>query len=153
MGTPRPSKCCIHTRERGGTAHSTRADFEVRDTHENGGWPPHLHFQLSNEQPTTHDMPGAVTPAERKNAQMCTQTLVLSWVHCIKPCPSPVLQWPVNPKGGLCLGGRKRPYWRCCWAVKDATLGIEAASVASTSGVFLFWVPRQRTRAVRTDSP
>ena len=27
-----------------------------------------FHFQLSYEQPTTHDMPGVVTPAERKNA-------------------------------------------------------------------------------------
>lgn len=32
---------------------------------ENGGWPPHLHFQLALERPETHDMPGVVDPAER----------------------------------------------------------------------------------------
>lgn len=30
----------------------------VGDKHENGGWNPHLHFQLSWERPETHDMPG-----------------------------------------------------------------------------------------------
>lgn len=35
---------------------------------ENGGWPPHLHFQLSWEDPGTHDMPGVVDPAEREAA-------------------------------------------------------------------------------------
>lgn len=36
--------------------------------HENGGWPPHVHFQLSWIRPETHDMPGAVDPAERAQA-------------------------------------------------------------------------------------
>ena len=36
--------------------------------HENGGWPPHLHFQLSYREPTTHDLPGVVTPDEREKA-------------------------------------------------------------------------------------
>jgi peptidoglycan LD-endopeptidase LytH len=35
---------------------------------ENGGWPPHLHFQLSLRQPQTHDMPGVVSPAAREQA-------------------------------------------------------------------------------------
>jgi hypothetical protein len=35
---------------------------------ENGGWPPHLHFQLAWERPETHDMPGVVTGAERLDA-------------------------------------------------------------------------------------
>jgi murein DD-endopeptidase MepM/ murein hydrolase activator NlpD len=35
---------------------------------ENGGWPPHLHFQLSIREPTTHDLPGVVTMAERDQA-------------------------------------------------------------------------------------
>lgn len=35
---------------------------------ENGGWPPHLHFQLSRERPDGHDMPGVVTVAERDQA-------------------------------------------------------------------------------------
>jgi len=33
--------------------------------HENGGWNPHLHFQLSWLRPDTHDLPGAVTVADR----------------------------------------------------------------------------------------
>ena len=32
---------------------------------ENGGWPPHVHFQLSVERPEGHDMPGAVHPVDR----------------------------------------------------------------------------------------
>lgn len=35
---------------------------------ENGGWPPHVHFQLSVERPETHDLPGAVARAEREEA-------------------------------------------------------------------------------------
>jgi len=35
---------------------------------ENGGWPPHLHFQLSWRRPETHDMPGAVSLDEREAA-------------------------------------------------------------------------------------
>ena len=35
---------------------------------ENGGWDPHLHFQLSLVEPTTHDLPGVVSPAEREQA-------------------------------------------------------------------------------------
>lgn len=38
------------------------------DAHENGGWPPHLHFQLSFRRPTTHDLPGVVTPDEHAQA-------------------------------------------------------------------------------------
>jgi hypothetical protein len=30
------------------------------DRAENGGWPPHLHLQLSFERPETHDLPGVV---------------------------------------------------------------------------------------------
>lgn len=39
------------------------------DADENGGWPPHLHFQLSWERPATHDMPGAVSLDERDAAR------------------------------------------------------------------------------------
>ena len=35
---------------------------------ENGGWPPHVHFQLSWERPTTHDLPGAVSKEDRQAA-------------------------------------------------------------------------------------
>lgn len=37
---------------------------------ENGGWPPHLHFQLAWERPPTADLPGAVTLAEREQARL-----------------------------------------------------------------------------------
>ena len=36
------------------------------DDSENGGWPPHVHFQLSRVRPETHDMPGAVDPGNRE---------------------------------------------------------------------------------------
>ena len=37
--------------------------------HENGGWQQtHLHFQLSWRQPSTHDMPGTCTEADRAEA-------------------------------------------------------------------------------------
>lgn len=38
------------------------------DRHENGGWNAHVHFQLSLERPETHDMPGAVSDANREEA-------------------------------------------------------------------------------------
>jgi len=40
----------------------------VGDRHENGGWPPHVHFQLSWEAPSVCDMPGVVRPEERAAA-------------------------------------------------------------------------------------
>jgi murein DD-endopeptidase MepM/ murein hydrolase activator NlpD len=40
------------------------------DVHENGGWPPHLHFQLAWECPETHDMPGAVSHLDRAEARL-----------------------------------------------------------------------------------
>jgi murein DD-endopeptidase MepM/ murein hydrolase activator NlpD len=36
--------------------------------HENGGWEPHLHFQLSLVEPETHDLPGVVAPEDREQA-------------------------------------------------------------------------------------
>ena len=38
------------------------------DRLENGGWPPHLHFQLSVVRPDTHDLPGVVSRADRAKA-------------------------------------------------------------------------------------
>jgi len=35
---------------------------------ENGGWPPHLHFQLSWVRPDTHDLPGVVRLEDRPQA-------------------------------------------------------------------------------------
>ena len=38
------------------------------EPHENGGWPPHLHFQLSWQRPTKADLPGVVTLQDREAA-------------------------------------------------------------------------------------
>ena len=38
------------------------------DLHENGGWAPHLHFQLSLVEPETHDLPGVVSSGDRSQA-------------------------------------------------------------------------------------
>ena len=46
---------------------------------ENGGWNPHLHFQLSYIQPSTHDLPGVVS----KNK--------LEWAKKVFPDPQMVL--------------------------------------------------------------
>ena len=35
---------------------------------ENGGWEPHLHFQISLIEPDTHDLPGVVSPEDRQQA-------------------------------------------------------------------------------------
>jgi len=35
---------------------------------ENGGWAPHLHFQLSLIEPETHDLPGVVSAKDREKA-------------------------------------------------------------------------------------
>jgi murein DD-endopeptidase MepM/ murein hydrolase activator NlpD len=40
----------------------------IGDEHENGGWPPHVHFQLSVEEPITHDMPGVVADKDHGQA-------------------------------------------------------------------------------------
>ncbi len=42
----------------------------VGDCHENGGYPPHLHFQLSYLRPQTHDMPGAVSRDDLARARL-----------------------------------------------------------------------------------
>jgi murein DD-endopeptidase MepM/ murein hydrolase activator NlpD len=41
----------------------------IGETSENGGWPPHVHVQLSWERPATHDLQGAVTLADRAAAK------------------------------------------------------------------------------------
>lgn len=40
----------------------------VGDRHENGGWNPHLHFQLSLVRPEVPDLPGVVSDADRAAA-------------------------------------------------------------------------------------
>jgi murein DD-endopeptidase MepM/ murein hydrolase activator NlpD len=51
---------------------------EVGDVHENGGWPPHLHFQVVREMPGPQgDFPGVAAPSERE--------------HFLALCPDPNL--------------------------------------------------------------
>ena len=38
------------------------------DFHENGGWEPHLHFQLSYKEPQTHDLPGVVSEEDTERS-------------------------------------------------------------------------------------
>ena len=40
----------------------------IGNEQENGGWPPHLHFQLSLEEPETFDLPGVVEKSEIESA-------------------------------------------------------------------------------------
>ena len=40
----------------------------IGNEEENGGWPPHLHFQLSLVRPEGYDIPGVVSPDERSKA-------------------------------------------------------------------------------------
>jgi peptidoglycan LD-endopeptidase LytH len=40
----------------------------VGDKHENGGWNPHLHFQLCLREPEACDLPGAVSESQRAEA-------------------------------------------------------------------------------------
>jgi len=37
---------------------------------ENGGWPPHVHFQLSFVEPQTHDLPGVVSLRDHKRSEI-----------------------------------------------------------------------------------
>jgi murein DD-endopeptidase MepM/ murein hydrolase activator NlpD len=43
---------------------------EIGDRTENGGWPPHLHFQLSYVRPKSHDMRGVFSVEEAKKARL-----------------------------------------------------------------------------------
>ena len=40
----------------------------IGSSEENGGWKPHVHFQLSLKEPSTHDMPGVVSVEDRAQA-------------------------------------------------------------------------------------
>ena len=40
----------------------------IGDEHENGGWPPHIHIQISLAEPVDNDLPGVVRLSERDEA-------------------------------------------------------------------------------------
>jgi len=60
----------IHLREVGTTIKGGSLLGYVGDKKENGGYPPHVHFQISYVRPTTHDMPGAVKKSELEIARL-----------------------------------------------------------------------------------
>ena len=41
---------------------------KMGEEHENGGWPPHVHIQLSLVEPTEPDLQGVVSPEHRDDA-------------------------------------------------------------------------------------
>jgi len=40
----------------------------IGDLHENGGWPPHVHFQLAWQRPRGPDLPGVVSNSDLDQA-------------------------------------------------------------------------------------
>jgi murein DD-endopeptidase MepM/ murein hydrolase activator NlpD len=58
----------ITLRSDGDAFHAGDVLAYVGDRHENGGWNPHLHFQLSYERPIKPDLPGVVSEADRERA-------------------------------------------------------------------------------------
>jgi murein DD-endopeptidase MepM/ murein hydrolase activator NlpD len=40
----------------------------IGDEDENGGWPPHIHLQISLTKPVVNDMPGVVKLSDRDEA-------------------------------------------------------------------------------------
>jgi murein DD-endopeptidase MepM/ murein hydrolase activator NlpD len=62
------SKASIEPRGEGDAFRAGDVIAYLGDRHENGGWNPHLHFQLSYEKPAKPDMPGVVSEADRAHA-------------------------------------------------------------------------------------
>ena len=62
------SKSSVEGKVRGTRFEAGDVIARVGDRHENGGWNPHLHFQLSLREPTVCDLPGVVSPAQRAEA-------------------------------------------------------------------------------------
>lgn len=56
----------LQNKEKGKSIKAGEQIASVGDTSENGGWNPHLHFQLSLSEPKNCDMPGVVSQADRE---------------------------------------------------------------------------------------
>ncbi len=63
------SKSSVKGKERGLRFSAGDTIAWVGDRHENGGWNPHLHFQLSLIEPETCDLPGVVSLSQRDQAR------------------------------------------------------------------------------------
>ena len=62
------SHASLNNKKEGDTFEQGDVIAFIGDEAENGGWPPHVHFQLSLIAPDTHDMPGVVAPADLEAA-------------------------------------------------------------------------------------
>ena len=62
------SRESLHFHKRGDMISKGQKLAEVGDETENGNWPPHLHFQLSWNDPGEADMPGVVSQENHKEA-------------------------------------------------------------------------------------
>lgn len=62
------SKKSIHAKMIGQKIKKGEVIAWVGGENENGGWPPHLHFQLSYEKPKVCDMPGVVSQSQLTEA-------------------------------------------------------------------------------------
>ena len=67
------SRATLESLETGQELESGQALGTVGGAHENGGWPPHLHFQLICEPPGNGgDYPGVAAPSERERSlELC----------------------------------------------------------------------------------
>lgn len=59
---------CLDSLKAGVLVQAGDAIATIGSEYVNGGWPPHLHFQLSWEAPQNCDMPGVVSVEDRDNA-------------------------------------------------------------------------------------
>jgi len=62
------SRASLDLREEGDSFSKGDLLATIGNKNENGGWNPHLHFQLSIKEPTKPDMPGVVSLRERAAA-------------------------------------------------------------------------------------
>ncbi len=62
------SKASFELKNVGDKIHAGEVIAWIGDRHENGGWNPHLHLQISLVQPLACDMPGAVSAADLEKA-------------------------------------------------------------------------------------
>lgn len=62
---------CINNLNNGQELKKGEKIGEMGTEEENGGWVPHLHFQLSYIRPDEPDMPGVVSEQDRELALMC----------------------------------------------------------------------------------
>ena len=62
------SRSSISNKKIGQKIHSGEKIATIGDFKENGGWPPHLHFQLSLVEPKSCDLPGVVSEKDHNIA-------------------------------------------------------------------------------------